>query len=770
MKNKINFITGETYTLSELFSGIRKIIIPDLQRDYCWGDKIHTTEKKELVTGFVSTLIEQFDKNQGTESLNLGLIYGYEAPENHIQLCDGQQRITTLFLLLGMLNKAVPDNIFKKYLISDFEYTHDDREPYLQYAIRESSLYFLSDLVCHFFIREKTDRYFIDEVDKIKVSPWFFKEYNFDPSIQSMIRALSAIYEIIKEKDETWCADFGTYITQKLTFMYYDMENRKNGEETFVVINTTGEPLTNTQNLKPLISMEPKNDTYHREDNDHVVHSLSEDWEEIENWFWKNKQGKNDTADAGFNEFLRWITMLYTEDKDILKQILANGNYTFPKEKIPFLAIRQYWEVIKFLFEQWEGRDRLSKEYLSPSKNNEMKGNNAVSQIDCFQILPLMVYCSTWNVNSPNDRNLLRLYEFLHNLSRIDNVKKSVNSLVFDVLQLSRTCRDVIDVIDSTLYNTISNIILTEEEKLKLNILKQNPTERNEIEELFWSAQSCQRIKSHHIWSGQIMPLIKWAQDDNGFNKNLFKKYSQSFDHVFIGNCDSNIDPVRRALITRNLKCYPKKFKGTKNFSFAWEWSDWQNLIDENIEEFKLFFDDLNNGMSYDSMIKNFADSEPWSEFAHKKYLMYYCHQKNIQEDYNEGWLCIPEQRATKYMSVKNLHLKYYLLNSLQIVDWTITEYDQTDAHVIKVENYIKNFVFDIWYLEPNPSRWVLNFFRRDEEVENSLKPYIDDSWTFNGKRYEKTLDFIDSGKYSYQNVLEELTTIINKVEGNVCI
>ena len=106
----------------------------------------------------------------------------------------------------------------------------------------------------------------------------------------------------------------------------------------------------------------------------------------------------------------------------------------------------------------------------------------------------------------------------------------------------------------------------------------------------------------------------------------------------------------------------------------------------------------------------------------------------------------------------------------MQIVDWTITEYDQTDAHVIKVENYIKNFVFDIWYLEPNPSRWVLNFFRRDEEVENSLKPYIDDSWTFNGKRYEKTLDFIDSGKYSYQNVLEELTTIINKVEGNVCI
>lgn len=46
MENKINFITGKTYTLTELFSGNYKIIIPDLQRDYCWGDETHTAEKK----------------------------------------------------------------------------------------------------------------------------------------------------------------------------------------------------------------------------------------------------------------------------------------------------------------------------------------------------------------------------------------------------------------------------------------------------------------------------------------------------------------------------------------------------------------------------------------------------------------------------------------------------------------------------------------------------------------------------------------------------
>ena len=766
MRNKINFITGETYTLSELFSGIRKIIIPDLQRDYCWGDKAHTTEKKELVTGFVSTLIEQYKKNNGTESLNLGLIYGYEAPENHIQLCDGQQRITTLFLLVGMLNRVVQDNQFKKYLISDFEYTQDDKEPYLQYSIRESSLYFLSDLVCHFFIHEKNDSYFVDKVENIKNSAWFFKEYNLDPSIQSMIRALSAIYEIIKDKSDTWCLEFGTYIAQKLTFMYYDMGNRKNGEETFVVINTTGEPLTNTQNLKPLISMEKLNEAYQRVDAEGIVHTLSEDWEEVENWFWKNRQGENDTADAGFNEFLRWVTMLHAnEDEKIFKQILADGVYTFPKESVPFQTIRQYWEVVRFLFEQWKACGRLKKEYLSPAKNSEMNGNKVVSQIECFHILPLMAYCEKWKVNDPDDRNLLRLYEFLHNLSRIDNVKKSVNSLVGDVIKIAQTCQDIIEIIDdASLGGTVSSIILSDEEKQKLTILKEHQADRNDIEELFWSAQSC-KTKSHHIWSGQIMPLIEWAYDENGFNKDLFKNYSQLFDSVFVGNSKADInDVVRRALITRKLKNYPKKFRGNTNYSFAWEWSDWQNLINENKKEFKLFFDDISNNISYDSMIKAYAENEPWSEFAHHAYLLDYCEQKNIQWYHREGWLLIPNVRATKYMSVKNLHLYHYLKKYLNFVDWSIEVYDNTDAHVIKVENYIKDRVFDIRYLESNSSKWILNFFKRNGEVELSLKSYVDNTWSFNDTRYEKDLIFSDADNYTYPNVLQELTTIISRI------
>ena len=246
-KNKINFITGETYTLADLFSGNRRIVIPDLQRDYCWGNETNkkaSGEVGELVSDFINNLIDQFGL-QDSDELSLGLFYGYEVPANHIQLCDGQQRLTTLYLLLGLLNKKTGK--FRHHLISDYEYKHDDKEPYLNYAIRESSLYFLSDLVCRFFIGGD------EEVETIRKSEWFFNEYNLDPSINSMLSALKIIEKLLADKEIPWLESFGDWLLHKLTFLYFDMENRRNGEETCVGINTTGEPLSATQNLKPLV-------------------------------------------------------------------------------------------------------------------------------------------------------------------------------------------------------------------------------------------------------------------------------------------------------------------------------------------------------------------------------------------------------------------------------------------------------------------------------------------------------------------------------------
>ena len=78
--------SSQLYDLKGLFvsSDNSKIVIPDLQRDYCWG----TTGN--LVVDFVDNLIKHFEENR-SKDLIIGLIYGYYEKERpYLQLCDGR--------------------------------------------------------------------------------------------------------------------------------------------------------------------------------------------------------------------------------------------------------------------------------------------------------------------------------------------------------------------------------------------------------------------------------------------------------------------------------------------------------------------------------------------------------------------------------------------------------------------------------------------------------------------------------------------------------
>lgn len=739
LKNKINFVTGENYTLAELFSGNYRIIIPDLQRDYCWGDKTHTDQKIELVSGFLDSLIEQFTSSE-ISKLNLGLIYGYEIPQSHIQLCDGQQRLTTLYLLIGMLHKKT--NGFRRYLISDFEYENDDKEPYLNYAIRESSLYFLSDLVCQFFIDKREMK-----VEDIRKADWYFHDYDLDPSIQSMLNALSIMEMTLADKDEEWIQTFGKWLTQQLSFMYVDMGDRRNGEETFVVINTTGEPLSATQNLKPLIIHANRNEE-----------DVSKKWEDIETWFWQHRSNGNDTAEAGFNEFLRWVTMLHAEEEE-LKLILSEGTYTFPIEKITFSEIYEYWEIVKRLSKK---EFFLPQNYLSPSKGQNGK-TKSISQIGSFKLLPLIAYCKQWNIAEIEDRNLLRLYHFVGNLSRVENVGKAVNELVGDVITISKTCKDIIELVDDSYNEKLSDTILSEEEKGKLNILKDKPSEREKIEEAFWKAQK------HPIWSGEILPLIEWSMESEQFCVDKFIDYMNSFNATFEGDCDGSIDKVRRALLTRGLKDYPRIFRGNFNYSFGWEWSDWKDLINDNKVAFKSFFDELIQGKTLEDMINNYNPSGEWAEFVHKEYLLSYCERKNIQKDDDGSWILVKGTYATSYCRPQTRHLWAYLdmFSAELFPNWEISFWNggRGDVGCVFVQNESENLVFDIFYETKEDNHvWNITFFKRNDEVKHSLEKYIDATrWSWNGDRYETNVDFSPKGSYDHPNVLEFLQDMIAK-------
>ena len=68
------------------------VVIPMLQRDYAYG-RIDESEKRD---SFLSNLRSYFMTSDPHE---LDFIYGSVDSNNNLKLLDGQQRITTLFLL-----------------------------------------------------------------------------------------------------------------------------------------------------------------------------------------------------------------------------------------------------------------------------------------------------------------------------------------------------------------------------------------------------------------------------------------------------------------------------------------------------------------------------------------------------------------------------------------------------------------------------------------------------------------------------------------------
>lgn len=293
--------SGKECSLLDLFSGDNKVVIPDLQRDYCWGkDAWIKTEGRfaDLVSAFVKNLFVLY-KTSGQDTQTLGLIYGCELPKGHIQICDGQQRLTTLFLLLGYVNTKA------KYVFSDSlmskEELEDDFEPRLQYAIRESTLYFLSDLTKEVFIEGRSSLESVLKAyrhDPVHDTPiWYFREYDLDASIQNMLAALESIDRVAGEQSFNDWEGFGNFLLHKLQFLYYDMGTRSSGEETYVVINTTGEPLSPAENIKPIV-IGGIDDADRKK-------KCSDEWEEREDWFWKNR-GNHKTSDFYSYRFLVW--------------------------------------------------------------------------------------------------------------------------------------------------------------------------------------------------------------------------------------------------------------------------------------------------------------------------------------------------------------------------------------------------------------------------------------------------------------------------------
>lgn len=221
-----------------------QIEIPIIQRDYAQGrnNPKAADVRKSLVDNMIKAVKEG-------ESLFFDFVYG-RVEENKFIPFDGQQRLTTLFL-------------FHKYIFEkkQFDLDYSQKESCMctdmlkkfSYATRQSSREFCEQLISNNVIPSEDLAGEIGCLSSyIKNQPWFYPDWEKDPTVMGMLTMLDEIH--CKMKDETDFKTFAEKLTSDcecpITFHFVDMGEHKMSDETYVKMNARGKQLTPFENFK----------------------------------------------------------------------------------------------------------------------------------------------------------------------------------------------------------------------------------------------------------------------------------------------------------------------------------------------------------------------------------------------------------------------------------------------------------------------------------------------------------------------------------------
>ena len=214
----------QEYTFKELLDQYDRILVPMIQRDYAQGrtDKKATDVRNNLLTDIFSDKNVHFDLVFGSKEKRI--IDGKEM--NCFIPVDGQQRLTTLFLLHLYGQKEGKTNT----VLNLSKFSYDTRRA-------------ASD-----FCKSITSEEWVVPNDKnvsdvIKDSSWFMNYWEKDPTVEGMLNMLDAIHEK--------CKKITAYPNlNKITFFFFDLESNGLNENLYLKMNSRGKPLTAFENLK----------------------------------------------------------------------------------------------------------------------------------------------------------------------------------------------------------------------------------------------------------------------------------------------------------------------------------------------------------------------------------------------------------------------------------------------------------------------------------------------------------------------------------------
>lgn len=207
---------------------VERIEIPLIQRDYAQGRESGMVER--IRTNFLNVLHSAVTGGAG---VSLDFVYG-DVENGTLRPLDGQQRLTTLFLLHWYL-------AFRAERISQ---VHGWKK--FSYATRASARLFCERLA------ECQPPSAVDNLSAwIEDQSWYLHTWRHDPTIQSMLVVLDAMHA--RFRDENCLAAWERLIDAKepaISFHLLPIEQMGLSEDLYIKMNSRGKPLTPFENFK----------------------------------------------------------------------------------------------------------------------------------------------------------------------------------------------------------------------------------------------------------------------------------------------------------------------------------------------------------------------------------------------------------------------------------------------------------------------------------------------------------------------------------------
>ncbi len=294
---------------------IQEIEIPIIQRDYAQGRTISNVQR--IRNRFLDALYNAIINHK---RMTLDFVYGEVKHKKFIPL-DGQQRLTTLFLLHWYAAKK--ENIPAE----DYDFLK-----HFTYYTKPSSRDFCEALIAYSPCFETTLS------EEINDQAWFQYQWKNDPTINGMLVMLEAIHAKFNEVNDLWDV---LVLHPCVSFYFLPISEMGLTDELYIKMNSRGKPLTQFEHFKA--EFEALIKEYNEDVAKEINHKFDIEWTDMLFPY----RGENQIIDDEFMRYFFFISdiLFYQQYPELpLEQdefVLANKLYgkgcPMQKENIEFL-------------------------------------------------------------------------------------------------------------------------------------------------------------------------------------------------------------------------------------------------------------------------------------------------------------------------------------------------------------------------------------------------------------------------------------------------